>query len=135
MSISSAANITIMVVDDFADIRSILRLWLEKRGYHVIEAADGREAVETAKRERPQLILMDLYLPEIDGYVATARIRKDEELRDVPIVAFSAYGDTQLQIDPLAVGFNEYVSKPFGPEVFGEILDRFLPKSRSASGG
>lgn len=136
--VKNSGNPTVMVVDDFADIRSMLRLWLESRGCRVVEAADGKQAVETAERERPDLILMDLFMPEVDGFATTLRIRKHAELRDVPIIAISAYGelgiDIQLRIDPLAVGFNEYVAKPFGPEQLGELLERFVPKSRSASG-
>ena len=129
---------TILIVDDYEDIRHLLREWLERSGYHVVEAADGKEAVEVARREHPSLILMDLYLPEIDGYVATAQIRRQEALRHVPIVGTSAYGesgvDIQLQIDPLAVGFNAYVAKPFSPEKLAEIVERYVPKSRSAVG-
>ena len=94
--------------------------------------------METAERELPDLILMDLSMPEIDGFAATHRIRKVEGLRDVPIIAISADGewgiDVQLQIDPLAVGFNAYVPKPFGPEQLFDLPGRFLPKSRRAPG-
>jgi CheY-like chemotaxis protein len=88
--------------------------------------------VSVAARERPGLILMDLSMPEVDGYSAARRIRRREELRDTPIVAISAYGelgiDAQLRIDPLAVGFNDYVTKPFGPARLEELLERFVPK-------
>jgi CheY-like chemotaxis protein len=130
---------TVMIVDDYDDVRPLLRRWLENFGCRVVEAAGGREAVEVAKHEHPDLILMDLFMPEVDGFAATFRIRKDAELKDVPIVAITAYGelgiDVQLQIDPQAVGFNDYVPKPFGPEQLKELLDRFLPKSKSVSGG
>ena len=130
------AGRTVMVVDDFTDIRSMLRLWLERSGYRVVEAADGKRAVEVARRERPDLILMDLYLPEIDGSVAAARIREEVELKGVPIVAVTAYGESgigaQLSIDPLAIGFNGYVTKPFGPEQLNELLERYLPAPNTA---
>ncbi len=129
---SFAASQTVLVVDDDPDIRSLMRRWLEARGYGVAEAADGRQAVGAALRERPGLILMDLVMPEVDGFASALRIREKEGLRDVPIVGISAYGesgvDVQLQIDPAAVGFNAYVAKPFGPEQLAEILDRFVPK-------
>ena len=129
---ANSTNLTVMVVDDYAEMRSLLRGWLEARGYQVVEAEDGRQAVEVAERERPALILMDLFMPEVDGYSAALRIRQRDELRHVPIVATSAYEDSgkaiQLQIDPTAVGFNEYVGKPFGPEQLDELLERFAPK-------
>lgn len=127
---------TVMVVDDYDDVRLILTRWLEEHACRVIEATGGREAVAMAQRERPDLILMDLALPEIDGFAATFRIRTDEHLRDVPIVAISAYGelgiDAQLKIDPQAIGFNDYLPKPFAPGKLFEIIDRYLPKSSEA---
>lgn len=125
---------TVLIVDDYQDVRPLLRRWLEDFGCRVVEAADGREAVSVARRERPELILMDLFMPEVDGFAAALRLRKDQELKDVPIVAISAYGelglDAQLKIDPQAVGFNDYVQKPFGPEKLKELLERFVLKSK-----
>ena len=82
---------TVMVVEDFEDNRFMMRRLLEMSGYQVLEAVNGEEAVELAKRERPSLILMDLSLPLLDGLAATRRIRQEAELRDVPIVAVSAH--------------------------------------------
>ena len=130
-------TLTVLVTDDFDELRSLLRSWIERFGYRVMEAANGSEAVAVAIRERPELILMDLYMPEVDGFVAAARIREHEELKHVPIIGMSAYeesaADTQLRLDPLGVGFNAYLVKPFGPEQLGELLERFLPRSRGAS--
>jgi CheY-like chemotaxis protein len=124
---------TIMVVDDYDDARIILKRWLEQGGYHVIEATSGKEAVEMAERERPELILMDLALPGMDGFAATLEIRAHEDLRDVPIIGISAYGelgiDAQLKIDPKAVGFNAYLSKPFVPEKLLGLIGQYLPKN------
>jgi len=126
-----------MVVDDYDDVRSMLTRWLEEQAYRVVEATAGKEAVELAQRERPDLILMDLALPEIDGFAATFSIRTHEELRDVPIIAISAYGelgiDTQLKIDPQSIGFNDYLPKPFSPQKLFETLDRYLPKKAAAA--
>ena len=127
---------TVLIVDDSADIRTMVRLWLERRGCRVVEAADGKQAVQVAVRERPALILMDLYLPELDGAVAAARIREHAGLERVPIVAVSAYGESgigaQLTVDPQAAGFNEYITKPFGPEKVEELLARYLQQSKRA---
>ena len=124
---------TVMVVDDYDDVRAILKRWLQEGGYHVIEATGGREAVEMAERERPELILMDLALPEIDGFAAAFRIRSHPDLSNVPIIAISAYGelgiDAQLKIDPASVGFNAYLPKPFVPEKLLNLVGQYLPKS------
>ncbi len=129
---------TIMVVDDYDDVRSMLKRWLELNAYRVIEATGGQEAVELAQRERPDLILMDLALPEIDGFAATFSIRTHDELRDIPIIAISAYGelgiDAQLKLDPKAIGFTDYLPKPFALQKLLEILDRYLPKRAEVVG-
>ena len=129
---------TVMIVDDYEDVRNILRLWLEKHGCTVIDASGGNEAVEIAERERPDLILMDLSMPEIDGFAATFRIRQIEDLKDVPIIAISAYGelgiDVQLQIDPRAAGFNAYLPKPFAPEKLFTLVDQYLSTTSEAAG-
>jgi two-component system cell cycle response regulator DivK len=126
---------TVMVADDYDDVRSILKSWLEQHDCRVVEAVTGQEAVELAERERPDLILMDLAMPEIDGFGAVFLIRTNENLRDVPIIGISAYGelglDTQLKIDPKAVGFNDYLEKPFGPAKLYELVDRYLPNNRA----
>ena len=128
---------TVMIVDDYEDVRNILKLWLEKLGCKVVDASGGDEAVEVAERERPDLILMDLSMPEIDGFAATFRIRQIEDLKDVPIIAISAYGelgiDVQLQIDPRAAGFNAYLPKPFAPEKLFTLVDQYLSRSREAA--
>jgi len=128
---------TVMVVDDYDDVRSMLTRWLEDQSYRVIEATAGEEAVEIAQRERPDLILMDLALPEIDGFAATFSIRTHEQLRNVPIIAISAYGelgiDAQLKIDPQAIGFNDYLPKPFSPQRLLEVLDRYIPRRAEAA--
>ncbi|MGH9962023.1 MAG: response regulator, partial [Pyrinomonadaceae bacterium] len=81
---------TILIVDDFDDMRFLLREWLERRGYKVVEAVDGNEAIEVARRERPALILMDIGLPQRSGISATYKIRKVPELSGTPIVAVTA---------------------------------------------
>ena len=128
---------TVMIVDDYDDVRNILKLWLEKHGCRVVEATGGNEAVEIAEREHPDLILMDLSMPEIDGFAAAFRIRQLEDLKDVPIIAISAYGelgiDVQLQIDPRAAGFNAYLAKPFAPEKLFTLVDQYLSKISGAT--
>lgn len=129
-----APRATILVVDDYEDVLILLRRWLEALDCRVLEARDGREAVEAAVRERPDLILMDLFLPEIDGFTAAAQIRHVEHLSDVPIVAISAYGelgiDAQLRHDSMASGFNVYVPKPFDIQRLGQLIAEFCGPAR-----
>ena len=129
---SKSTRPTIMVVDDYDDVRSMLTRWLEDQACRVIEATGGYEAVELAQRERPDLIIMDLALPEIDGFAATFSIRTHEELREIPIIGISAYGelgiDAQLKVDPQSMGFNDYLPKPFSPQKLSQILDQYIPQ-------
>lgn len=119
---------TIMVVEDFEDNRFMMRRLLEMSGYHVLEAVNGQEAVEIARRERPSLILMDLSLPLLDGLAATRRIRQEASLRDVPIVAVSAHDTADFHADALAAGCNDYVTKPIDFDQLEALLEKLLPK-------
>jgi len=82
----------ILLVEDFDDTRLMMKMWLEKRGYHVIEAETGEKAITLAQREAPDLIIMDVMMPGMNGLDATQRIRQYQALRRTPIVAVSAYG-------------------------------------------
>jgi CheY-like chemotaxis protein len=116
---------TILVVDDFDDTRLLLRTWLERRGFRVVEAEDGIEAIALAQSEAPDLIIMDMEMPQLDGLNATRRIRKVQGLGTVPIVAVSAYGADQFREQALAAGCDEYVSTPFEPDSL-EVIIRSL---------
>ena len=117
-----------MVVEDFEDNRFMMRRLLEMSGYHVLEAVNGEEAVEIAKREHPSLILMDLSLPLLDGLAATRRIRQEAALRDVPIVAVSAHDTADFHADALAAGCNDYVTKPIDFDQLEILLGKLLSK-------
>jgi CheY-like chemotaxis protein len=121
---------TVMVVEDFEDNRFMMRRLLEMSGYHVLEAVNGQEAVEIARRERPNLILMDLSLPLLDGLAATRRIRQEESLREVPIVAVSAHDTADFHADALAAGCNDYVTKPIDFDQLEALLAKLLPQQR-----
>ena len=118
---------TILVVDDFADTRLLLKTWLEKKGFNVVEAANGNQAVAEAQKIRPDLIIMDIEMPELDGLAATRKIRSMKELDCVPILAVSAYGAQQFRADALAAGCSDYVSTPFEPDKLEKVIDSFLP--------
>jgi CheY-like chemotaxis protein len=116
---------TVLLVEDFADSRFILRRLLEMDGYRVVEATNGREAVEFAGRECPDLILMDLSLPELDGLSATKLIRKLEDLCDVPIIALTAHDPEQFHSAALEAGCDEFMTKPVDFDRLEGVMARF----------
>jgi CheY-like chemotaxis protein len=103
---------TILVVDDYADNRMLLATWLRAKGYKVIEARDGKEGVLQANRANPDLILMDLAMPELDGIEATRQLRQRRAHSTTPIFAISAYATHDVKDDALAAGCNEVFAKP-----------------------
>ena len=123
---SRPLNSTILVVEDFEDTRLMMKFWLEKEGYRVVEAANGEQAIEAALREGPDLIIMDVEMPGMDGLTATRRIRQHESLRDVPIVTVSAYTADEYRAEALEAGSTEYVSTPFEPAALAKLIDKLL---------
>lgn len=115
-----------LVVEDFEDSRFMMRRLLEMAGHKVIEATDGEQAVKVALREHPDLILMDLSLPKLDGLAATRQIRQRQDLRDVPIVAVSAHDGAESRDAALAAGCNEYVTKPIDFDQLDILIRRYL---------
>ncbi len=128
MSEKSGAGKTVLVVEDFEDNRFMMRRLLEMSGYRVVEAVNGQQAVEAAAAERPDLILMDLSLPVLDGLAATRRIREQDGLGRVPIVAVSAHDSADFHAEALAAGCNEYVTKPIDFDQLVQLLDRLTAK-------
>ena len=113
---------TILIVDDFDDTRLLLRTWLQKKGFRVAEAEDGHRAVAAVESVRPDLIIMDVEMPELDGLEATRRIRELKGFEAVPIVAVSAYGADLYRDHAIAAGCNEYVSTPFEPDELERLI-------------
>ena len=126
MTNSNVGQRTILVVDDFDDTRLLLRTWLQKKGYRVVEAENGNQAVAEAERRHPDLIIMDVEMPELDGLAATRKIRALPNSEDVPIVVVSAYGADQFRAEALAAGCNEYVSTPFEPEQMEKLIESLI---------
>jgi len=108
---TSAAS-TILVVDDYQDNRTLLAAWLRAKGYKVVEAQDGKEGVLQANRSHPDLILMDLAMPELDGIEATRQIRQRRTFARTPIFAISAYATYDVKEDAMAAGFTDIFTKP-----------------------
>lgn len=102
----------ILVADDEAEIRDVLRLYLEKDGYEVIEAADGIEAMEVCRQEKPDLAMLDIMMPGIDGYRVLRNIRENS---NIPVIILSAKGSDSDKILGLDLGADDYIVKPFVP--------------------
>jgi two-component system cell cycle response regulator DivK len=105
----------ILVVEDQPDNRRILRDMLGNAGYELIEAESGEEALKAVETHRPDLILMDIQLPIMDGYEATRRIRLNAELKSIPIIAVTSYALAGDEAKALAAGCTAYITKPFSP--------------------
>lgn len=121
------ARATVLVVDDSADTRAVLSRTLARRGYRVVEAADGGQAVEAALRERPDLILMDLNMPVMDGLAATERIRElKEKCGDVAIVAVTAFDTYGMEEAALEAGCDAYLLKPLALDELEAVVERLL---------
>jgi CheY-like chemotaxis protein len=116
----------ILIADDRASSRELLRTVLERAGYAVLEAADGEAAVEQAQSGNPDLILLDLQMPKLDGYGVLARLRAEERFRTLPVLALTASAMSGDREKIMAAGFTDYLSKPAGPELLREAVARLL---------
>ena len=115
----------VLVVEDVDFNRELVVQLLEDR-YHVIEAVNGQEGLDLAERERPDLILMDLSLPVIDGWEATRRLRANDDLKHIPVIALTAHAMMGNEEKARACGCDDYLTKPFDEDLLFEKLDRFL---------
>ena len=116
----------ILIVEDQEDNRAILRDLLTSAGYTYIEAVNGGDGVEAARRQRPDLILMDIQLPVLDGYQATRQIKADPQLRAIPVIAVTSYALSGDKSKALAAGCDAYVTKPYSPRQLLAIVRSFL---------
>jgi CheY-like chemotaxis protein len=117
---------TILIVEDFEDTRKLLKFVLEDLGYDTLEATDGWSAVEIVKKQAPDLILMDLALPMINGLSATRLLRGMEETAETPIIALTASGE-YLHDPALEAGCDDFVTKPLDVDKLRPLLERHLP--------
>jgi two-component system, cell cycle response regulator DivK len=123
-----AEPFTVLLVEDTEDNRFMMRRLLEMTGYRVIEAMNGEEAVRLAESECPQLILMDLSLPVIDGLAATRLIRKLPHCGTTPIIAVSAHDTSDFQLEAINAGCNSYVTKPIDFNELEELISKLIQK-------
>jgi chemosensory pili system protein ChpA (sensor histidine kinase/response regulator) len=123
---------TILVAEDDGDIRLMMTTLLGMKGYRVLEARDGQETLDVAQRERPDLILMDLQLPRLNGFAVARFMRQSDALRRTPIVVVSAHDPAKHRNLALAAGCNAYVQKPIDFDRLNELIVSLLPqKDRS----
>jgi two-component system cell cycle response regulator DivK len=118
----------ILVVEDQEDLRGVLHTLLSDSGYTVIEAADGQAGVAMALSERPDLILMDIQLPVLDGYDATRQIKASPDLKETPIIAVSSFAMKGDEEKARAAGCDHYVTKPYSPIQLLRMIRGFLPE-------
>jgi len=119
----------ILVVEDYDDTRYFLKQLLEKKGYQVVEATNGQEAIEIAQREHPDLIVMDLDLPILDGIGATQYLRQQTDTKDLPIVAVTAYPMSFTRVKAFAKGCDEYLPKPIDFDELDKVLMRHVTRT------
>jgi len=117
----------ILVVEDQEDNRQILRDLLTSASYEVVEAKDGEQALAAVRAQRPDLILMDIQLPVLDGYEATRRIKADPQLNSIPVIVVTSYALSGDESKARAAGCDAYVTKPYSPRQLLAKIKEFLP--------
>jgi two-component system cell cycle response regulator DivK len=118
----------ILVVEDQPDSRQIIRDMLTGTDYEITEAENGEEALTAIAKQRPDLILMDIQLPIMDGYTATNQIKADPALQSIPIIAVTSYALGSEEKKARAVGCDDYVTKPFSPRELLAKIRQYLPQ-------
>jgi len=116
----------ILLIEDNEQNRYLATFLLEAHGYEVVQATNGRHGLQLARSEHPDLILLDIQLPEMDGYAAARELRKIEGLTNTPIVAVTSYAMTGDRERALAAGCSGYIEKPIDPDSFAQQVGRFL---------
>ncbi len=124
--VNSRKSTKVLLVEDTEDNRFMMKRLLEMSSYEVVEAVNGKEAVEIAIEEQPDVILMDLSLPLIDGLGATRRIRKLPGLRQVPIIAVSAHDTADFHSEALSAGCDAYITKPIDFAQLEALVDQLV---------
>ena len=127
-------NIRILLVDDEPDILEIVGYNLTAEGYQVITAENGIEAIATAKKEKPHLIILDVMMPEMDGIEACEKLRKIPELSDTIITFFTARGEDYSQVAGFEAGADDYITKPVKPKVLISKVKALLRRFKETSG-
>lgn len=125
----------ILIADDYDENRELLRLMLEGAGHSVRETRDGRELVEAARAEPPDLVLVDISMPVLDGWGALDALRSDALTRSVPIIAVTAFAAERDRARALEAGFDAHISKPFRSTDLLEVIERLLKDGAGGKAG
>jgi CheY-like chemotaxis protein len=123
----------VLIVEDNPANLSLMEYLLTAFGYTVLTAADGAEGIEVAHRELPDVILMDLQMPKLNGFEAASRLKADPVLKSIPIVAVTAFAMVGDRDKILAHGFDGYIAKPIAPEIFVDQVQAFIPSDLLSS--
>lgn len=115
----------VLIAEDYADTRSFMKFLLEGYGYQVMEATDGQEAVRKVKDQKPDLVLMDVAMPVMDGLTATRLIREFDEMKKLPIIAVTAYGQSFYR-QAVEAGCDDLINKPLDFESLEPVLNQYL---------
>jgi CheY-like chemotaxis protein len=126
----SSSKPTILLAEDSADSREMMQLLLEQRGYQVVAADDGMRALEVALSSRPDLVLLDLELPKLDGLSVTRNLRLDPKFKDVPIIILSGHDPSRFRQDAMDAGCDDYLLKPINFDLLPELFERLMAGTR-----
>jgi len=121
---------TVLIAEDNMDNRIIYATMLNHVGYRVVEANNGAEAVRMAREDRPDIILMDISMPVMDGYEATRVLKNDPGTREIPIIAVTAHAMVTDRDAAKEAGCDDYVSKPVEPQVIRSVVERWIGAAR-----
>lgn len=133
-SMASAETKTVLLVEDNDDNRLVYRTILEHVGYRVLEARDGEEGVSRAKADRPDIILMDISIPKIDGWEATRRLKADPATQGTPIIALTAHALEEDRLKAQKAGCDGYLAKPVEPRRVVQEVERFVGPAGQSEG-
>ena len=123
-------NNTLLIIEDNEQNLYLMRFLLEKNGFTVIGAENGPEGIKMALSRKPAAVLLDIQLPEMDGYAVAAELKKYDELNGVPIIAVTSYAMAGDREQILSAGATGYIEKPINPETFVAEIIQYLPKDR-----
>jgi DNA-binding response OmpR family regulator len=121
----------VLVVDDEPSIVRLIQVKLVKEGFEVLTAFNGEEALEKARSEKPDLILLDVMMPKMSGHTVCAELKKDTVLKTIPVIMLTAVGEFEQQLKGLQLGAAEYLTKPFNPKQLVELVRYLLEKGRT----
>ena len=121
----------VLVIEDNEQNLYLITFILEKHGFQVIQAHDGQTGIELTRKERPTLVLLDIQLPVMDGYMVARELKKDPANLNIPVIAVTSYAMTGDREKALAAGCSGYITKPINPDTIISYLEEFLPRNKA----